>query len=92
MRRSLASHIVLDPGVEDSFRSPFSVRKPESTTPSRELTTVTKSTLRSPSRFRARESQDRKTTKPPNQALQTTSVTRSGFGKVPVSDRHRLGV
>jgi hypothetical protein len=28
----------------------------------------------------------------PNQALQTTSVTRSGFGKVPVSDRHRRGV
>jgi hypothetical protein len=28
----------------------------------------------------------------PNQALQTTSVTRSGFGKVPVSDRQRRGV
>jgi hypothetical protein len=27
-----------------------------------------------------------------NQALQTTSVTRSGFGKVPVSDRQRRGV
>jgi peptidoglycan/xylan/chitin deacetylase (PgdA/CDA1 family) len=33
-----------------------------------------------------------KTTKPPNQALQTTSVTRSGFGKVPVCDRQRRGV
>ena len=33
-----------------------------------------------------------KTTKPPNQALQTTSVTRSGFGKVPVSVRQRRGV
>jgi hypothetical protein len=30
--------------------------------------------------------------KPPNQALQTTSVTRSGFGKVSVSDRQRRGV
>ena len=30
--------------------------------------------------------------KPSNQALQTTSVTRSGFGKVPVSDRQRRGV
>jgi len=28
----------------------------------------------------------------PNQALQTTSVTRSGFGKVSVSDRQRRGV
>ena len=28
----------------------------------------------------------------PNQALQTTSVTRSEFGKVPVSDRQRRGV
>jgi hypothetical protein len=27
-----------------------------------------------------------------NQALQTTSVTRSGFGKVPASDRQRRGV
>ena len=27
-----------------------------------------------------------------NQALQTTSVTRIGFGKVPVSDRQRRGV
>ena len=27
-----------------------------------------------------------------NQALQTTSVTRSGFGKVSVSDRQRRGV
>ena len=27
-----------------------------------------------------------------NQALQTTSVTRSGFEKVSVSDRHRRGV
>jgi len=28
----------------------------------------------------------------PNQALQTTSGARSGFGKVPVSDRQRRGV
>jgi hypothetical protein len=28
----------------------------------------------------------------PNQALQTTSVTPSGFGKVPVSGRQRRGV
>ena len=28
----------------------------------------------------------------PNQALQTTSVTRSGFGRVSVSDRQRRGV
>ena len=28
----------------------------------------------------------------PNQALQTTSVTRSRFGKVSVSDRQRRGV
>jgi hypothetical protein len=33
-----------------------------------------------------------KMTKQPNQALQTTSVTRSGFGKVPVCDRQRRGV
>ena len=33
-----------------------------------------------------------KATKPPNQALQTTSGARSGFGKVPVSDRQRRGV
>jgi peptidoglycan/xylan/chitin deacetylase (PgdA/CDA1 family) len=33
-----------------------------------------------------------KTTKPPNQALQTTSVTRSGFGRTSVSDRQRRGV
>ena len=31
-------------------------------------------------------------TESPNQALQTTSVTRSGFGKVSVFDRHLLGV
>jgi hypothetical protein len=31
-------------------------------------------------------------TKPPNQALQTTSVTRSGFERVSVSDRQRRGV
>ena len=30
--------------------------------------------------------------KEPNQALQTTSVTRSGFGRVSVSDRQRRGV
>jgi hypothetical protein len=30
--------------------------------------------------------------KQPNQALQTTSVTRRAFGKVPVSDRQRRGV
>ena len=30
--------------------------------------------------------------KQPNQALQTTTVTRSGFGKVSVSDRQRRGV
>jgi hypothetical protein len=28
----------------------------------------------------------------PNQALQTTSVTRGGFGRIPVSDRQRRGV
>jgi hypothetical protein len=33
-----------------------------------------------------------KVTRPQNQALQTTSVTLSGFGKVPDSDRHRRGV
>ena len=31
-------------------------------------------------------------TKPPNQALQTTSMARRAFGKVPVFDRHRRGV
>ena len=34
----------------------------------------------------------RKIQKKPNQALQTTSVTRSGFDKVPVVDRQRRGV
>ena len=33
-----------------------------------------------------------KQTQRPNQALQTTPMTRSGFGKVPVSDRQWRGV
>jgi len=43
-----------------------------------------------PHRFGMRKG--RKTPRPPNQALQTTSVTPGVFGKVSVFDRHRLGV
>ena len=35
---------------------------------------------------------ERNERKQPNQALQTTSITRSGFGKIAVSDRQRRGV